>query len=199
MIIYKATNQLNKKCYIGQTIRSLKERKKQHIIDSKRQKYSHYIFYRALNKYGINNFKWEIIDENIKDHDTLNVLEELEIIIHDSYNNGYNMTTGGCGSSGKFHSKETRKKMSKSRKGQIPWHMGKNLSKEHKESIRKSLINNKLISSPVYQKNKDTNEIINEYPSIQEASRKTNICNPNIHKCIHGKRKTAGGFKWEAK
>lgn len=57
-------------------------------------------------------------------------------------------------------------------------------------------VTNKL---SVLQVDKITNEIINEYPSMQEAQRQTNISVQNIHKCIHGKIKSAGGFKWKRK
>lgn len=199
MIIYKTTNKINGKCYIGQTIRSLEEREKQHLKDAKQKRYSHYLLYRAINKYGMNNFLWGILHENIKDMNSLNVLEQLEITIHDSYNNGYNMTIGGRGSIGKKHSQKTKEQMSKSRKGQIPWHSGSHLSESHKRNIGNSLLNNKSLSIPLFKINKFTNEILNEYPSIQEASRQTKICVQNIHKCLQGLRKSSGGFAWARK
>ena len=42
---------------------------------------------------------------------------------------------------------------------------------------------------------KETNEIIQMYPSISEATRQTNI--NNISTCLNGRQKTAGGFKWK--
>ena len=57
-IIYKATNLINKKVYIGQTVKTLKERIYKHLCEGKCPH-----FYRALKKYGKDNFEWEIIKE----------------------------------------------------------------------------------------------------------------------------------------
>ena len=70
MIIYKATNIINNKVYIGATKHSLKNRKNGHIKDTFRRpnKNPNY-FHKALIKYSLDNFKWEIIDyaENYKE------------------------------------------------------------------------------------------------------------------------------------
>lgn len=90
-IIYIAINKINKKCYIGLTSNSLEERIKQHIKDRKRFKYK---FYNALNKYGINNFKWKILYKNVS-FNKLSNLEILTIAKYNSYKEGYNSTPGG--------------------------------------------------------------------------------------------------------
>ena len=59
MIIYKATNKINGKVYIGQSHKSLEERMRRHKNDSTRQDS---YFYRAIRKYGWENFSWEVID-----------------------------------------------------------------------------------------------------------------------------------------
>lgn len=59
-IIYKVTNLINSKCYIGQTTKSLDDRRFIHIKDAKRQKYNS-LFHKAIIKYGIDNFKWEVL------------------------------------------------------------------------------------------------------------------------------------------
>ena len=59
MIIYKITNTINNKIYIGQTTRTLKER----IADYKKEaiyKPNNRPISRAINKYGIENFKLDI-------------------------------------------------------------------------------------------------------------------------------------------
>lgn len=93
-IIYKATNIINKKIYIGLTTKGLEKRKKGHLSSSKK-KHPKYIFHKAIAKYGEDNFIWEIID----DADTLNELSEKEIFWIGFYNsivpNGYNISTGG--------------------------------------------------------------------------------------------------------
>ena len=60
MLIYKATNIINNKSYIGLTTRTLQERKLEHLRHTKTE---NTYFHRAINEYGKDNFLWEIIDE----------------------------------------------------------------------------------------------------------------------------------------
>ena len=61
--IYKITNDVNEKVYIGKTLRSVEKRWKEHIQDSKREHTENRPLYRAMNKYGIDNFHIETIEE----------------------------------------------------------------------------------------------------------------------------------------
>ena len=61
MIIYKATNKINGKSYIGQTIKPLERRISGHLYELKNG--SDYYFHNALRKYDFENFSWEIICE----------------------------------------------------------------------------------------------------------------------------------------
>ena len=92
-IIYCATNIINDKKYIGQTIRKLSRRKKEHIWLSKKE--SKFAFHQAINKYGEENFDWIILDTA----DNQEELDEKEcswINHYDTYNlGGYNMAIGG--------------------------------------------------------------------------------------------------------
>lgn len=93
--IYKATNKINGKIYIGQTV-DFEKRKKEHELD-RRNKNS--IFHRAIDKYGIENFEWEIIDSFNSKYGS-DYLERFYIELYKSYKpNGYNMTKGGDGGS----------------------------------------------------------------------------------------------------
>lgn len=111
MIIYKATNKINGKIYIGKTVLSLNRRMMFHL----RSKVG--IFTKALKKYGIQSFDLEIIDTANNEF----ILFEKEKYWIKYYNskvpNGYNLTDGGEGMSGHSPSEETRKKMSESSKG----------------------------------------------------------------------------------
>lgn len=93
MIIYKATNTVTGMSYIGQTIRTLDERRKCH----ERQDDKSY-FQNAIAKYGKDEFEWEIL-YTASDVDELN---RLEVHCIEAYNtirpNGYNLTKGGEGS-----------------------------------------------------------------------------------------------------
>ena len=97
MIIYKATNKLDGKCYIGQSTFDLDKRKSEHLKGSQRQRPRYYI-HRAIKKYGMDSFDWEVIAE-CKTRDEMN---KTEMKFIDKYNsltpNGYNcvmMAFGG--------------------------------------------------------------------------------------------------------
>ena len=129
-IIYKATNITNNKCYIGQTM-NFKERKKRHIGAFNKKEYFNNKFYRAIRKYGKDNFQWEIIYKNIP-REYLVLMEKFVITNYDSYENGYNSTSGGAGSYGVPCSIVIKQKLSKA-------NLGKVLSEETKQKISNSL------------------------------------------------------------
>jgi group I intron endonuclease len=116
MIIYKVTNNINGKYYIGCTINSLNKRKRSHIDDSNRG--SKLLFHLALKKYGQENFTWEIIDDLASNFEDLKLREMFWIWHWQSHGPlGYNLTDGGDGTIGLIPKEETRKKMSEARKG----------------------------------------------------------------------------------
>lgn len=92
-IIYKVTNTINGKIYIGKTVTSLHRRKMQHLYFKVAKTH----FQHALLKYGKENFTWEKIC-TCKDS-ILNDVEKFFILIYKSSNSklGYNMTLGGDG------------------------------------------------------------------------------------------------------
>lgn len=94
MKIYKITNIINNKVYIGLTTQDLSARIAQHHYDYQR---SDVKLYRAMRKYGWENFIFEIIEDNIDNIDILREKEQYYINLYDSYYNGYNSTLGGEG------------------------------------------------------------------------------------------------------
>lgn len=87
-IIYKYTSPSGKS-YIGQTIYSKKIREGK---DGKEYRECP-VFYNAIQKYGIENFSYEILEEC--DNSLLDEKEKYYIKKYDTFNNGYNLTEGG--------------------------------------------------------------------------------------------------------
>jgi len=92
--IYKHTNKINGKSYIGKTKNKVDYRLNQHIRSSNNG--SNNVFHRALRKYGIDNFETSILEDNISD-ENIDIREEYWIKYYNTFNNGYNMTIGGDG------------------------------------------------------------------------------------------------------
>ena len=145
-IIYKVTNIINGKVYIGKTTKTLKQRKQSHMRYA--QKGGKGVFLSAIRKYGIESFKWEILCEC--DKDLLGITETMKIIVNNSHyidGHGYNMTYGGEGCLGFKHSENARQKISKSKIGQnnpmfnktTTGFKGHKHNKKSKENISNSL------------------------------------------------------------
>lgn len=130
-VIYKITNKINNKVYIGQTTRNFDER---YCYNLEKNTHNEYLK-NDINKYGINNF--DIIKEfDIAfTKDELDVKEFTWISLYDSTNRdlGYNLMTGS-GSYG-THVQETTKKISKRNRGKNSYWYGKPLPEEIKRKI----------------------------------------------------------------
>ena len=121
--IYRITNLINGKTYIGQ-------HKYKKLNDSYMG--SGVLIKRAIKKHGIKNFKKEILYSRIQYRETADDMERFAIAKERAISKAeYNLTDGGEGGSfkGRTFSEESRKKMSESHKG-IP------LSEEHRKSMR---------------------------------------------------------------
>lgn len=132
MVIYKITNLLNGKIYVGQTQRSFEERISEHKYHGKL-----YID-REIKKYGWENFKAEIIEEC----QTVEELNEREIFWIATLNtlkpNGYNLTVGGSGCYEHLHAPDSIQKMS-----DIAKEIWANRSKEERFLIAKKREDNR--------------------------------------------------------
>jgi group I intron endonuclease len=127
MIIYLVKNNINGKCYVGQTSQELNRRRNHHLRSAEINRYGTH-FHRALKKYEAKNFSWYILDA-CDNKDVLNKLEKDYIKMFNSFENGYNMTSGGLGHNGlsgslhpmygKHRSKHTKEKLSMINKGKV--------------------------------------------------------------------------------
>lgn len=138
MYIYLITNLVNDKKYVGQTIQIPQKRWNEHrwlASNNKTQQYIH----KALRKYGVDNFKFEVIDE-CSSHDELNEAEIEWITRYDTFlGEGYNMTLGGMSLLGYSHTQETKDKISVANKGNT-YCLGKKLLEDTKEKIRQKAL-----------------------------------------------------------
>lgn len=130
--VYCHTNKLNRKKYFGITSRTPEERWK--YGDGYRNQI---VFWRAIQKYGWNNFVHEIIADSLAEEEAKQ-MEITLIALHKTncrryYNPayGYNMTDGGDGTSGRFITDETRQKISASL-------IGRKMSEEAKNKMSKA-------------------------------------------------------------
>lgn len=95
--IYKITNEVNGKVYIGKTVLTVQKRWNQHCSDCGKEEKIKRPLYAAMRKYGIENFRVEQIEECTED--VLSDRERYWIEAYSSFKNGYNATLGGDGKS----------------------------------------------------------------------------------------------------
>lgn len=164
--IYKITNIVNGKLYIGQTRKTVEERFEIHLKNAK--KHINRYLYDAMNKYGYDNFVPSLIEE-CED----NLLDEKEIYWIKFYNTinkdiGYNMTIGGGGGdtwTNNPHKKETSKKISENNKG------------KHKitPELREKLNVSSKAANTIYVDKNALEKDIKDFMSVEDICKKYNI------------------------
>ena len=207
--IYKITNTVNNKKYIGKTKYTVKSRYRRHCYEAKRNVIE-YPLYSAMRKYGIDKFIVETIEE-INNDDLLNEREKYWIQYYDTYikhGKGYNCTLGGEGNTTIDLNKIYEL-----------WDLGlsvqeiSNITEHNRSNIRKILqsYNNYSVEvalnrGRVYQTRALFNPVdqydiygnyIQTFISEKEASQITGISYKSLNQAIIGKSKTAGGFQWK--
>lgn len=177
--VYKITNKVTNKIYIGITNQGSGARYRHHWYESRIGEPSP--IHRSMAKYGEDNFTLEIIDFA----DTYDELKEKEKYWIKQYNStdksiGYNLTEGGDGTFGRKHSEETKEKIRQKA-------LGRKVSEETKRKMSETRLGKcsdkqreHLLKLTVGQSKKiyqyDTNfNLIGEYNSIKEASKITGI------------------------
>lgn len=113
--IYKITNNINGKCYIGKAL-NVEKRLYQHKNNQNSRPY----LQNAISKYGIENFSFEVIEDNLT-KETYGKRERFWISYYNSMSpNGYNLTSGGENEPDGTLSDVVKKKISDSHKGKKP-------------------------------------------------------------------------------
>lgn len=218
--VYKHTNKINGKIYIGQTCKVPQQR---WANGEGYQKCT--LFYKAIKKYGWDNFEHEIVEKDLT-HDEANNEEKILIAYFESNkpDKGYNLTSGGEGAE---HSEATKQKMRDNQKGELNTFFGRKHSLEIIEKMkqahagvhpslctRKKLSESKIGQLNPFFKKDHSEEFKNKlrkrlskkvlcvetgiiYISTKEAGKLLNIDASCISKCCRGERKTAGGYHWK--
>lgn len=221
--IYKIENKINHHIYIGQST-NIEKRWTNHKWNATAGK-DDYTLYRAIRKYGINNFSFSIIE--ICKEEELDEKEIYWINYYDSYNNGYNETPGG--QLGKPRSivqyDLNGNKIATYANSRIAAALlnlaygnlttccqgkqksyGGYLWTYEGEPAPEPYIDNRIghktsSSKRIIQQYSKQNEFIKEYESAHEAARQINkpTCANHITECCQGKRKTCEGYIWKYK
>lgn len=211
--IYKITNNINGKIYIGKTEHNNPEdRWKEHLCSYTKHKCEKRPLYSAMKKYGPENFTFETIEETENP-------EEREIYYIDKYRtyvgfkdcNGYNATLGGDGAKRidldydeiiNYHTTEAIYRLSETRKHfNVDHDTMKNILKRKNifwlSGEDNSKMRHYIEKGTIAQIDKDNN-IINLFTSTFEANRFLNVTNnsENIGNVLRGYNKTAYGYKW---
>ena len=201
--IYKITNLVNQKVYIGKTTKTIEHRWNKHIQDSTRTNIENRPLYKAFKKYGIENFIIEELEECSIDE--LNDREVYWIEKLGSFKYGYNATKGGDGKHyadydliyNLYKQGYTIRKIA-----EITHYDTDTISTAinlhgitHEEKVTQGRL---VIQHSVAQLDKDTLEILKIYPSLKAAyTALGKEHSGHIAAVCNGKRKTAYGYKWK--
>lgn len=213
--VYMHTNKINGKKYIGQTCQTLKQR----CGNNGKAYVGCPYFYKAIIKYGWNNFKHEILFENLS-FDEANQKEDAMIKLYNTTdsNNGYNLKGGGAnpipnaktrqlisekvlgennGFYGKHHSIETRKRLSEARKGKYKGKENPNYGKKHTQEAKEKMRTSRR-GKHILQYDLNGN-FIKEWNYMSLAIKELHLDKRSLQRACSGILKTTGGYIWKYK
>lgn len=201
--IYKIVNDINNKVYIGKTERTIEERFKEHCRATKQSRNEKRPLYNAMNKYGIEHFKIEEIEQCSVENSCER--EKYWIEYYSSFKYGYNATLGGDGKA--YIDRELVIKTYNEIQNQtqvakilnIDITTIRNILRDNNIPIKTSqIISKENNSKKVAMLDKDTLEILNVFSSVKDAEKFLNITyKSHISKVCNGKRQTFKGYKWK--
>lgn len=201
--VYKITNKLNNKIYIGITNQGAGVRYRKHLSDALHG--SCFPIHNALRKYGKENFTLEII-ELCETSEILKEQEKYWISFYKSNDReiGYNMTEGGDGTFGRSHSEETKDKIRQKALGRkVSEDTKKKLSQIHKlnysDAHRKAIAESNAKRTKAILMFDKQNNLIKEYPSLKIAASENNLHVDTIRNIAKGKSKGSGEFIFKYK
>lgn len=198
--IYKITNDINEKVYIGKTESSVAKRWNQHRRDYKKLRYENRRpLYDAMSKYGLEHFHIETIEETSNPEER----EMYWIEYYDTYKNGYNATKGGDGRA--YIDVDMLLEL---------WNEGKRLCEIQRETghdgqiISLHLRHLGVTTEEIHERSRseqrkavaqidiETGKVLNIFPSSKEAGKSVGDNGGHIRHVCNGQRKTAFGYKW---
>lgn len=177
--IYCFTNLINNKKYIGQTINNDNARYSAHISNSNNSNSQEYdsLLHRAIRKYGIENFQYEILAKEIEDIEILNLLEIYYIkSFKTQAPDGYNLDEGGRNAS---------KPKSQEQKVKLTWGQAE-LTEEEIKELRIAYANNES-PKEIYDNKYKERLHYNSFLNIWSGRRYKNIMPELISKGRHTK------------
>jgi group I intron endonuclease len=201
--IYKITNKINGKVYIGKTNYTTEKRFREHQNDYKKIRNEKRPLYSAMNKYGIENFEIEELEKcEVEESEER---EKYWIKYYDSYKNGYNATSGGDGKSYIDRQKvidtykEVQNQKEVARILNICTDSVHDILKQNNVPIKSAKdVRRALTDKTVAMIDMKTLETLNVFNSIREAESFLNVSyHSHIAEVCRGKRKSSLGYFWK--
>lgn len=204
-IVYKVTNKINGKVYIGQTVQSLNRRITTHISHALCERDNFY-FHKAIVKYGKENFGWEIIAKCYS-REELNKTEIRMIEKYGAVKKGYNFNIGGNSNAGFSRTERDKQETSERMRGKRNPMYGKHPSRKTRRKMSESHSGKKHYSYGKYGKdNLKARKYIITTPSGKEifvhgianfcrSYREEKLSYGTLIQIAKGKRKHHKGYK----
>lgn len=202
--IYQITNLVNKKVYIGSS-ENIAKRWVHHKSNLRNNKHHSFHLQRSYNKHGEEIFSFSILATCPVEY-----LLKLEQWFLDNVKPEYNNSKKAGNCLGVKHTKESGEKKRVALEGRIFSEESKDKMRKHAktkgitEDHKKVLANSRTshlgpVNKQVLKICMTTQNVLQEYKSITEASKDNNTRHSNISNAVRGVTKSSGGFKWKYK